>query len=61
MATTRRPAVAGQFYPDRPEVLRKDLESYLAAEVQTAKASLGRDSEVLANQIADSILRRSAA
>ena len=28
--TVRRPAVAGQFYPDAPEKLKADVESYLA-------------------------------
>jgi len=39
----------------------KTAKAELAVDVQAAKASLGRDSEMLANQIAESILRRSAA
>lgn len=31
MSTVRHPAVAGRFYPARPEVLMRDLQSYLAA------------------------------
>ena len=31
MPTVRHPAVAGRFYPARPEVLMRDLQSYLAA------------------------------
>jgi AmmeMemoRadiSam system protein B len=30
MSTVRHPAVAGRFYPARPEVLMRDLRSYLA-------------------------------
>jgi F-type H+-transporting ATPase subunit b len=39
----------------------KAAKADLAADVASAKASLARESEALANQIADSILRRSAA
>jgi hypothetical protein len=31
MATVRHPAVAGRFYPARPEALLRDINSYLAA------------------------------
>lgn len=31
MSTVRHPAVAGRFYPARPEVLMRDLQSYLPA------------------------------
>jgi AmmeMemoRadiSam system protein B len=31
MSTVRHPAVAGRFYPARPEVLMRDVQSYLAA------------------------------
>jgi len=30
MSTVRHPAVAGRFYPARPEVLMRDVQSYLA-------------------------------
>jgi F-type H+-transporting ATPase subunit b len=43
------------------ETAVKAAKADLARDVQAAKESLGRDSEMLANQIADSILRRSAA
>jgi F-type H+-transporting ATPase subunit b len=43
------------------DVQVKAAKAELAADVQAAKASLSRESEGLANQIADSILRRSAA
>jgi F-type H+-transporting ATPase subunit b len=39
----------------------KQAKSQLAQEVEAAKASLAQDSEALANQIAESILRRRAA
>lgn len=39
----------------------KAAKADLASDVQVAKESLGKDSEMLARQIADSILRRSAA
>jgi len=32
MSTVRHPAVAGRFYPARPEVLMRDVQSYLAAD-----------------------------
>jgi AmmeMemoRadiSam system protein B len=31
MSTVRHPAVAGRFYPSRPEVLTRDIHSYLQA------------------------------
>ena len=43
------------------EAAVKAAKADLALYVQAAKESLGRESEMLANQIADSILRRSAA
>ena len=43
------------------EAAVKAAKADLALDVQAAKESLGRESEMLANQIADSILRRSAA
>jgi F-type H+-transporting ATPase subunit b len=43
------------------EAALKAAKADLALDVQAAKESLGRESEMLANQIADSILRRSAA
>jgi F-type H+-transporting ATPase subunit b len=39
----------------------REAKRQLAADVETAKASLSGDSDALANQIADSILRRRAA
>ena len=39
----------------------KQAKAQLAADVDAAKASLAADSEMLANQIAETILRRSAA
>lgn len=45
----------------RADALVKAAKADIAKEVEGAKASLSRDSEALANQIADSILRRSAA
>lgn len=39
----------------------KEAKAALAAEVELAKASLGTQSDALANQIADSVLRRRAA
>jgi F-type H+-transporting ATPase subunit b len=43
------------------EALVAQARADLAKDVEAAKAGLGRESELLANQIADSILRRSAA
>jgi F-type H+-transporting ATPase subunit b len=43
------------------EALVKEAKAQLAGDVELAKAGLARDSELLANQIADSLLRRSAA
>lgn len=43
------------------EAAVKEAKAALAADVETAKARLGADSDALADQIADSILRRSAA
>jgi F-type H+-transporting ATPase subunit b len=43
------------------EAVVKQAAESLAADVAAAKASIAADSEALANQIADSILRRSAA
>ena len=31
MSTVRHPAVAGRFYPARPQILMRDVQSYLAA------------------------------
>ena len=45
----------------RADAAIKAAKADIASDVESAKASLGRDSELLANQIADSILRRSAA
>jgi len=45
----------------RAEAAVKAAKADLAKDVDAAKASLGRESEALANQIAESILRRSAA
>ena len=39
----------------------RQARAELAADVEAAKAGLGRDSEALANQIADAILKRNAA
>jgi F-type H+-transporting ATPase subunit b len=39
----------------------REAKRQLAGDVETAKASLSKDSDALANQIADSILRRRAA
>ena len=43
------------------EALVAQARADLAKDAEAAKAGLGRESELLANQIADSILRRSAA
>jgi F-type H+-transporting ATPase subunit b len=43
------------------EIAVKQARDLLAEDVEAAKKSLAADSEALANQIADSILRRSAA
>ena len=45
----------------RMDAAIKAAKAEIATDVEAAKASLGRESEVLANQIAESILRRSAA
>jgi F-type H+-transporting ATPase subunit b len=45
----------------RADVAIKAAKADIAQDVEAAKASLGRESETLANQIADSILQRSAA
>jgi F-type H+-transporting ATPase subunit b len=45
----------------RAEAAVQEAKAQLAGDVEAAKASLARDSELLANQIADSILRGSAA
>jgi MEMO1 family protein len=37
-SSTRQPAVAGQFYPGRAEVLRRDIESYVAADAEKVRA-----------------------
>jgi F-type H+-transporting ATPase subunit b len=45
----------------RAEALLEQAKGQLAADVEAAKASIGADSESLANQIAETILRRNAA
>jgi len=45
----------------RAEALVKDARAQIAAEAEAAKASLSTDSDILANQIAESVLRRNAA
>jgi F0F1-type ATP synthase membrane subunit b/b' len=45
----------------RSDAVVQDAKSRLASDVEAAKASLARDSELLADQIAESILRRNAA
>jgi len=45
----------------RAEAAVQEAKSQLASDVEAAKAGLARDSEPLADQIAESILRRSAA
>src|SRR5436190_9387991 len=37
-SATRQPAVAGQFYPGSAEVLRKDVESYVATGAEKVRA-----------------------
>jgi MEMO1 family protein len=39
MSTVRHPAVAGRFYPARPEVLMRDVQSYLSGEAQKIEAA----------------------
>jgi len=39
MSTVRHPAVAGRFYPARPEVLMRDLQSYLVAAGEKIEAA----------------------
>jgi len=39
MSTVRPPAVAGRFYPARPEVLMRDVQSYLAADGRKIEAA----------------------
>ena len=39
MSTVRHPAVAGRFYPARPEVLMRDLQSYLVAAGEKIEAT----------------------
>jgi AmmeMemoRadiSam system protein B len=38
MTTVRHPAVAGRFYPARPEVLMRDVQSYLVASGEKIQA-----------------------
>jgi F-type H+-transporting ATPase subunit b len=45
----------------RAEAAVQEAKAKLANDVEAAKAGLARDSELLANQIAESILRRNAA
>jgi F-type H+-transporting ATPase subunit b len=45
----------------RAEAAVQEAKALLAGDVEAAKAALARDSELLANQIAESILRGSAA
>ena len=45
----------------RAEAAVQEAKAQLSRDVEAAKAGLARDSELLANQIAESILRRSAA
>ena len=45
----------------RAEAAVRQAKAELATDVETAKAALARDTDMLANQIAESILRRSAA
>jgi F-type H+-transporting ATPase subunit b len=45
----------------RAEALIKEAKQQLARDVESAKAGLAQDSDQLAGQIADSLLRRSAA
>ena len=46
---------------ERADALVREAKALLAGDVEAAKAMLAADAESLANQIADSILRRSAA
>jgi len=39
MSTVRHPAVAGRFYPARPEILMRDVQSYLAAAGEKIQAA----------------------
>ncbi len=39
MSTVRHPAVAGRFYPARPEVLMRDVQSYLATAGEKIEAA----------------------
>ena len=45
----------------RVEAAVDEAKALLSIDVEAAKAGLARDSELLANQIAESILRRNAA
>ena len=45
----------------RAEAAVQEAKAQLAGDVEAAKAALARDSELLANQIVESILRRTAA
>jgi F-type H+-transporting ATPase subunit b len=45
----------------RAEAAVEEAKTRLSSDVEAAKAGLARDSELLANQIAESILRRNAA
>jgi F-type H+-transporting ATPase subunit b len=45
----------------RTDLAAREAKAQLARDVEQAKAVLGRDSDALADQIAESILRRSAA
>jgi F-type H+-transporting ATPase subunit b len=45
----------------RAEAAVEEIKAQLAKDVEAAKPAVARDSEALANQIAESILRRSAA
>jgi len=45
----------------RAEAAVEEAKAQLAGDVESAKAGLARDSELLANQIVESILRRNAA
>src|SRR5512140_1009658 len=40
MSLVRRPAVAGRFYPAQPEILKRDIRSYLPA-TSTTVAAIG--------------------
>ncbi len=41
-ASVRHPAVAGRFYPSRPETLARELASYLAPEAEAGTPAAGR-------------------